>query len=271
MNIIAEIGWNHLGNMDLAFKMIESAAKSGANTVKFQLWDPSLLKPGEWDKDGRKEIYQKAKLTDEQINSLLKYSKSIGINFLISVFGTEGAYRLKKFGFDAVKIPSHEIANSNLIDYCSKNFSYIFLSTGASKSEEVILANEILKKNKNRYNLMHCVSSYPCGVEQINLPRIQWLKNLHPEVGLSDHTKSEIVPSVSIGLGVSVIEKHFTTDNDLEGRDNKFAFNPIQFSSMVDNINETLLSLQAMGLDFQKSEEDIVKNYRGRWEPKNYI
>ena len=69
---------------------------------------------------------------------------------------------------------------------------------------------------------MHCVSSYPCPSEKINLPRMNWLKKLHYQVGLSDHTDSIIVPSISVALGAAVIEKHFTTDNSLPGRDNKF-------------------------------------------------
>ena len=118
---------------------------------------------------------------------------------------------------------------------------------------------------------MHCVSSYPCPSEKINLPRMNWLKKLHYQVGLSDHTDSIIVPSISVALGAAVIEKHFTTDNSLPGRDNKFALNPEKFKSMVQNIREAEKTLIGKGNKFQSSEKDIIKSYRGRWEPNDYV
>ena len=271
MNIIAEIGWNHLGDMHLAEKMIESAKKAGATVAKFQLWDPAIMKRGDWDQDGRFEIYKKAKLNDERILLLSNICKKNNIEILFSAFGTVGAKRLLDLGFTSIKIPSHEIANKKLIKFCAENFSKILISSGASNLNEVIEANNILKNNKEiNYNLMHCVSSYPCEVSQINLPRLNTLKKFHNNIGLSDHTSSVIVPSLTVSYGVSVIEKHFTIDNNLEGRDNKFALNTNQFELMVKNILIAKEANISHGDNFQIIEKDIINNYRGRWEPKDY-
>ena len=127
-----------------------------------------------------------------------------------------------------------------------------------------------MKEGTANYVLMHCVSSYPCEEMNINLPRLEWLKSLHKNIGLSDHTKSTLTPSIAQTIGASVIEKHFTIDNSLPGRDNKFALNPKQFLEMTENISRTKLMLKSMGNDAQDSEKDIIDNYRGRWGKDDY-
>ena len=270
VKIIAEIGWNHMGDLSLAEEMICAAKKSGADVVKFQYWNPDYLKPGSWDSDGRREIYNKAALTEEKINSLQKLSTKYECEFLMSVFGTNGAKFMKDLGLKVIKIPSHETTNTKLIEYCSENFEYIYFSAGASTKNEVLQANEILKSGSTSFNIMHCVSSYPCESNRANIERINWLKEVHDSVGYSDHTGSTIIPAVAVGMGASVIEKHFTTDKNLPGRDNKFALDANEFELMTKNIRETELSLVDHGIDYQDIEEDTVLNYRGRWEPHDY-
>lgn len=271
MKIIAEIGWNHMGDIALAEEMIAKASLSGSNIVKFQYWDPKFLKAGDWDSDGRREIYNKAVLSKEKILKLMEISTQNNQEFLISVFGTKGASFMKELGIKSIKIPSHETTNIKLIQYCADNFEYIYFSAGASTEEEVLAAVNILKAGKSDFCLMHCVSSYPCLDEKTNLPRLNWLRNLHPVIGLSDHSSSTLIPAVSVGLGVSVIEKHFTSNHNLPGRDNKFALEPTEFKEMSNNINIALKSMIDHGIDYQDIESDTVNNYRGRWEPHDYV
>lgn len=270
INIIAEIGWNHMGDIVLAEEMISAAKDSGADTVKFQYWNPKFLKPGVWDSDGRREIYNKAALTEEKILQLQNISEKYDCKFLMSVFGTKGAKYMQDLGVNDIKIPSHETTNMPLIEYCSDNFKHIFFSAGASTEQEIIDANKILKSGNATYNLMHCVSSYPCNPETANIGRINWLKELHDNVGYSDHTGSIIIPASAVVLGASVIEKHFTTDKSLPGRDNKFALDPNEFKLMSSNIREVELAMNDLGIDYQDIESDTVNNYRGRWEPHDY-
>ena len=122
------------------------------------------------------------------------------------------------------------------------NFEEIFFSAGASTENEIKKAVQVLEKGKSEYILMHCVSAYPCDDDRINLNRINWLKGLNKRVGFSDHSQSTVVPALAIPLGIEVIEKHFTTDHNLPGRDNKFALEPDQFFEMVTNIRKSFIS-----------------------------
>ncbi len=270
VEIIAEIGWNHMGENDLASEMISSAKKCGADIVKFQYWNPEFLKPGQWDHDGRREIYNKAALTESKVKELKNISENEGCIFLISVFGTIGAKVIADMGIKNIKIPSHETTNIPLIKFCSNNFDKIYFSAGASTEKEVITANEILKNAEAEYTLMHCVSSYPCSDQNANIGRINWLKTLNDAVGYSDHTGSTVIPALTVAQGVTSIEKHFTTDKDLPGRDNKFALDPDEFKDMCTNIRAAENAIINHGIDFQEIERDTVENYRGRWEPQDY-
>ncbi len=265
INIIAEIGWNFMGDIELAKKMIVEAKKSGANIAKFQFWSPKKLKPGPWDNDGRREIYNKAALDFEKINLLNNFCKDNDIGSLYSVFTLSDAKEILKIDNRWIKIPSHEVANLDLITFCGSNFETIFLSTGACAKYELEKSIEILKSVKANFIIMHCVSSYPCEDKNLNLPRMEWLKNFGFPIGLSDHTSSVVSGCAAVAMGAIAIEKHFTTDNDLPGRDNKFALTPEKFKSMTDNINSISNMLISHGLNSQASEQDIIDNYRGRW------
>jgi len=270
MEIIAEIGWNHMGNLELAESMIQAAKKAGATCAKFQYWDPTHLKPGPWDDDGRREIYEKAVLNDAKIYKLMEYCDNEEIDFLISVFGTIGAKKMRSLGLTKIKIPSHETTNLALLEYCSQEYDYIYFSCGASLESECIDAVEVLKQGNAKFTLMHCISSYPCPIEKGNLGRLHWLKSLHPNVGFSDHTQSTSLAALAVACGASSIEKHFTIDKSLPGRDNQFALDEAEFTLMSQTINEARLALIDHGRDYLDIESDTVKNYRGRWEPNDY-
>ena len=126
IKIIAEIGWNHCGDLELAKKMAKAAQESGATYAKYQTWSVSRLKPGSWDKDGRREIYEKAELSEQDHTELINYCNKIGITFLSSVFSISDAELLVKLGCKEVKIPSFESRNHELIKYCNSKFE-VFL------------------------------------------------------------------------------------------------------------------------------------------------
>ena len=264
---IAEIGWNFMGDIQLAEKMIEAAASAGATHVKFQYWRESNLKNGKWDEDGRREIYKSAQLDDSRIDHLNRLASNYNVGAFYSAFSQSGLKQLHKVGQRVIKIPSHEIYNLDLIKTGLELFDKVILSTGACSEKELIAVSELCKKYKCHLVVMHCVSSYPCSEEVMNLPRINSLKALFPgaEMGLSDHTSSKIIPAISAAFGVSVVEKHFTTDHSLPGRDNQFALLPQEFSEMSINFKQSHEACIYRGMDAQESEEDIMKNYRGRW------
>jgi N,N'-diacetyllegionaminate synthase len=267
MKVIAEIGWNFMGDMNLAKKMIEKAQQSGADIVKFQYWDPKYLSTGDWDNDGRREIYNKAALDKHKIEFLRSECLKSNVGCLFSVFNLSGARLMKSIGEHSIKIPSHEVANYKLVQYAITNFNKIYISTGACTESELKKVVEIIKTDgcENNVCLMHCVSSYPVNETDANLKRILYLSQFGMEVGYSDHTQSVVVPALSVAYGSTVIEKHFTSDKNLPGRDNKFALNAEEFSSMVNNIRTAVSAAIDKGVDYQNIEKDTVNNYRGRW------
>lgn len=267
VKVIAEIGWNFMGDMRLAEEMIVAAKQAGADIVKFQYWNPARLKAGPWDKDGRKEIYQRAQLNDDKIKTLVNLSDKVEIEFLISAFNVVDAIYIANLNINSIKIPSHEVANFDLHEFAAKNFTKIFVSLGAATEYEVLKAIDIYKRNaSSKYWVgMHCVSSYPCPTEQANIDRINFIKENCPVAGYSDHTIDIISPVVAVSLGAHVVEKHFTINKGLPGRDNKFALDPFEFEQMVKNIRLAEASLIPHGNGPMSIESDTMMNYRGRW------
>jgi len=262
--IIAEIGWNHMGDMGLAKQMIYEAKDSGADIVKTQTFDVKRLKEGPWDADGRREIYEKAQLNLNQHVELRDYSNDIGIQFISSVFSIDDAKLLQNVETDMVKIPSMESRNIDLINYCVENFDKIIISTGTSTLSEI--KNSIRGIPKSRLTLLHCVSSYPCNFDLVNLPRILDLNDLSLSVGFSDHTQGIEASVISLSYNVKFIEKHFTIDNNLPGRDNKFAILPDELKRLKEYIDIHAKVNLDYGPDYQKCEQEVREVYSGRWD-----
>ena len=264
--VIAEIGWNFMGDMEIAEKMIIAAKASGADVAKFQYWDPNKLKPGPWDYDGRIEIYKAAALNEEKIRLLMGLCNKNHIEFLISAFNASDAKFISSLGIKKLKIPSHEVANAPLHNFAANNFEEIYVSLGAGTSSEVKQACDIYNSVEGLFWVgMHCVSSYPCGPEHANLPRLSYLGGFCENLGYSDHTSDVIIPSLSIAFGSRIVEKHFTIDKKLPGRDNKFALDPAEFSQMVVNIRSAEKSCFYFGPEPRDIEKDTMTSYRGRW------
>lgn len=262
IKLIAEIGWNHMGNMDLAESMISAAATAGADIAKFQTWNVDRLKPGPWDSDGRREIYQQAELSKNDHWTLKKMCDKYNIQFLTSCFSETDLEFIRELTGE-VKIPSIECFNKDLVLKALSLFETLYISTGATKFEEY--------KQWSQYDnvvLLHCVSCYPCGAAKVNLPRLGLIKSLTSRFGYSGHYPGILDALAAASHGATVIEKHFTTDNNLPGRDNKFALLPDQFAEMrksVDLINEMNSD---QGCDFQQEETEARTVYAGRWDVK---
>jgi len=264
VKVIAEIGWNHCGDMELAKEMILAAKESGATYAKFQSWSVSRLKPGAWDEDGRREIYEKAELTKERHIELINYCDEVGIKFMSSVFSIKDAELLVELGVEDVKIPSFESRNHKLIRYCDDNFKRVFMSTGTSTFDEI--KDSVKNIWNSEFYLLHCVSTYPCNPSMANLPRMKLLSELGFPIGYSDHIQGVESAKVAIGWGASVIEKHFTINNELPGRDNKFAVLPHQMKDLTEYIEMIEEMMDSHGSDYQQSETDSRNNYTGRFD-----
>ena len=148
IKLIAEIGWNHMGSLSLAEKMIKAAKNSGADYAKFQTWRVKNLKSGPWDNDGRRQIYEKAELSKEDYTKIYKICKKYKIKFLTSLFNHDDYELINHLRSNTIKIPSPENRNDKLLKFVSKKFNNIYLSTGASKVSEIKKSLNYLKKNK---------------------------------------------------------------------------------------------------------------------------
>tara|TARA_B100001121_G_scaffold281092_1_gene273538 strand:+ start:350 stop:1162 length:813 start_codon:yes stop_codon:yes gene_type:complete len=262
--LIAEIGWNHMGDMQLAEEMIAEASRSGVDYCKFQTWKVKNLKDGPWNTDGRLEIYNKAELSDQNHLTIVDLCKKHNVKFLTSVFNIKDIEFVSKLSNEAIKIPSHEVYNLDLIKKSCEKFKKIFISVGACKWEEF---NNILNLDIDlkKVYFMHCVSSYPLSEDNVNFPKLLKIKDAHNQVGYSGHLKGTEDAIAAISFGAMIVEKHFTIDNDLPGRDNKFALLPKEMK-IISNYRDIFFKMNIdKGLNVQECEMDIYKNYRGRW------
>ena len=257
--LIAELGWNHMGDIPLGKEMISAAKDAGADYVKFQTWKVSRLINGPWDTDGRRQIYEKAELTKEKHQIFKDYCDSVGVKFLTSCFCIEDLPMIREF-CNEVKIPSPEAYNINLLQEAVEKFDHVYLSTGASHIGEYVSWYSC-----TNVTLMHCVSSYPCKIDNINLPKLKFLQSITPRVGYSGHYQGSADAIAAISLGATIIEKHLTIDHNLPGRDNKFALLPEQFKEISDFNNLFQKMNIDQGLEIQECEKDYRRNQKGRW------
>ena len=256
--IIAEIGANHNGDMDLARKMIDSAVDCGAHAVKFQSWDPSsLIAKEEYDRNEKyhdspkkhfgslKEMVERYYLRKEQHFELNKYCKSRDTIFCSTPFSKNEVDLLNECEVPFFKVASMDINNFQLLEYLAQHHKPIILSTGMSTLGEIEAAlNLLYKTGHGEVALLHCISIYPPDNKDIHLHNIPMLQQTFGlPVGFSDHSIGYSIPLAAVALGACVIEKHFTTDKNLPGWDHEISADPNELRIICNesrNINEAL-------------------------------
>lgn len=263
--LIAEIGWNHMGNLSTAKKMIRSAYQNGADLVKTQIFDTKYLNKGPWDNDGRREIYNKAQLNEKKYKILYEYSKNIGTKLFASVVNKQGIDLVKKFQRNIIKIPSAHNRDYELIKYSMENFKEVIVSLGASNLTEVKKLIKISKNLESKLVLLHCVSTYPCKFENINLPKIKILKEIYKNIGFSDHSENIYASVLSLQYNPIYIEKHFTINQNLPGRDNKLSILPSELREIKKFIKISKKTSKYHGVNFFEKEKIIREIYSKRW------
>jgi N,N'-diacetyllegionaminate synthase len=251
--IIAEIGENHVGDMEMAKKMISVAAKAGADIVKFQ----SYLASEVADTDPEKEWFTKVQLSDEAHHELKKYADQCNVEFLSSPFSINRAKLLcEGLGLKKIKIASSEMLNLPLLDYVNNHAGTVFLSTGMATLDEIKKALSHL--NKVDCYIMHCTTQYPTKPEDANLHAITTLKTTFPHyhIGYSDHTIGVQAALAAVALGAEVIEKHFTLDKSLPGTDHILSADPDELKQLVKGVREVE---KMLGSYSKKPTEDEAK------------
>lgn len=245
--IIAEAGVNHNNNLSLAYKMIDLAAKSGADAIKFQ----SFITDNMQLQESKKPRYQnklpwsyyeqlkKSESTFDFQKKLIKYCKKKKILFLSTPYDEESVDFLVNMKIPAFKISASDTTNHLFLKYVAKQKKPIILSTGLSTSEHVDNAVHLLKKlkMKNKLILLQTTSDYPTPYKDVNLRVIsEYIKRYGVPVGLSDHTPDYLASLGAVAMGACVLEKHFTLNKKLSGPDQSSSLEPYEFKNWINKV-----------------------------------
>ncbi|HAT2064662.1 TPA: N,N'-diacetyllegionaminate synthase [Legionella pneumophila] len=253
--IIAEAGVNHNGDLQLAKELVYAAKESGADAVKFQTFKADTLvnktvEKAEYQKNNapesstQYEMLKALELTEEDHYLLSELANSLGIEFMSTGFDEQSIDFLISLGVKRLKIPSGEITNVPYLQHCASKKLPLIISTGMCDLQEVRVAIDTVKPYygnslSDYLVLLHCTSNYPAAYQDVNLKAMQTLADeFQLPVGYSDHTLGILVPTLAVGMGACVIEKHFTMDKSLPGPDHLASMNPEEMKNLVQSIRD---------------------------------
>ena len=257
--IIAEAGVNHNGQDAMAFELVEAAARSGADAVKFQTFSAEKLTR----RGAEKADYQKAATGDgDQFDMLAALEMShdlhralvarcaeLGIEFMSTAFDEESLDFLVELGIRRIKVPSGEITNLPFLTHMASKNLPLSVTTGMASMDEVVSAVDAIAQERARrgfdepmqdvVTVLHCTSNYPTAPSDVNLRAMQSIAiETGLPVGYSDHTLGLAVSTGAVALGATVIEKHFTLDTSLPGPDHGASLDPMQLTELVRQIRD---------------------------------
>ena len=242
IKVISEIGSNHNGSLELAKKMMEVSVECGADAVKFQTFKTGELvstcapmasyqKKNLGKEDSQMSMLKKLELSEENYRELFSYADELGVEIFSTAFDLRSVDFLTTLGMKIWKIPSGEITNLPYLEKIAAlpiEGKQIVLSTGMASLEETKAAVAILEKNGNDLTILHCNTNYPAPDQDLNLLAILKLQELFPthKIGLSDHSEGITAPLIACGMGINMVEKHFTLSKNLPGPDHKMSMEP---------------------------------------------
>lgn len=221
MLIIAEIGQNHNGDMEIAKKLISAVKEGGADIAKFQLYDvDSIFPPSfEWYKEAKK-----TQLTKEQVLELADWCQKVDIEFMASVFDTERVEWCQEIGMKRYKIASRSIYDEELINAIAGTGKDIIASLGMYQGKEFPQIN-----TRGKVDFLYCVAKYPTLPEDLNFLEVDFNKYS----GFSDHTIGIEAALVAMARGAKIIEKHFTLNKKMHGPDHIISMEPQELRQIV--------------------------------------
>ncbi len=246
--IIAEIGINHNGDVEIAKKMIDAAVHAGVDAVKFQKRTPEVCTPPEQQKQMREtpwgyitylEYRHKVEFNLEQYREIDRYCREKGIPWMVSVWDEPSVDFMEQFDTPAYKIPSASLTDLNLLRYARKTGKPLIISTGMSTMEQIRRAVEVA--GRENLIIMHCTSTYPCEPEELNLKMIETLRREFQDVpiGYSGHEVGLVPSTVAVALGACMVERHLTLDRAMWGSDQAASVEPGGFEKLVKYIRVT--------------------------------
>ncbi|MBL0934412.1 MAG: N-acetylneuraminate synthase [Rhizobiaceae bacterium] len=255
--VIAEIGVNHNGSLDLALQLVDAAAAAGAQAAKFQTFKADAITARNtatvaYQKsaggDDQHAMLKKLELSDDDHRTVAAHCQARGIEFMSTAFDAASLDLLCEIGIRRIKVPSGEVTNVPYLEDCARRGLPIILSTGMADLDEVRAAVGIIRAAMPSsfaedpaglppLVVLHCTSAYPTALEDVNLGAMATMAaELSVPVGYSDHTQGILVPPIAVASGALVIEKHITLDRTMAGPDHSASLQPDELKSMVASI-----------------------------------
>ncbi len=268
--IVAEVGINHNGDLELAKKLILAAKTAGVDAVKFQKRTPELCVPLEQRNQMREtpwgyitylEYRYKTEFGEAEYEEINRFCKEVGITWFASVWDEPSVDFLEKYDPICYKVPSASLTDANLLQHLRKTGRPMILSTGMSTMEQITKAVKLV--GEENLVLCHATSTYPCDPSELNLRMVQTLRDSFScPIGYSGHEVGLVTSAVAVGLGACMVERHITLDRALWGSDQSASVEPGGFEKLVKYIRVTE---QAVGDGVKKvydSELSSLKKLR---------
>ena len=284
--VIAEVGPNHNGKLKLAYKLIDSAKKNGADFIKFQTSIPELhisrfAIKAKYQVEKKKKLEsqldmaKRFHLTYENFKKIKKYCVRKNIDFLSTPFDLKSIDFLKTLKMKYLKIPSGEITNLPYLKKVAKLKKKVIISTGMANIKEIENALKILTSNgtrKKNITVMHCNSAYPTPLKDANLKAILTIqKKFNINIGYSDHTEGIEASLAAVALGAKIIEKHFTFNKNLSGPDHKASITPKELKNLTEGIHKISAALGDGIKKVTQSERKNIKYARNSLVAADFI
>jgi len=252
--------------------MIDEAKKAGADAIKFQTFKASdfvsnknekysYISKGKKVTESMLKMFERHEFNEKQWKEIANYCKSKKIIFFSTPQNITDLNLLLKIGIPAIKVGSDDLVNLPLLEEYSKKKLPMIISTGMGKELEIDEAVKTIEKNNKNLAILHCVSSYPTDLDDLNLNKIITLKKKYPKhiIGFSDHSQGIFAAEISVALGAKIFEKHFTLDKNMDGTDHRFSASPAEFKEIVQKIRNVEKALGKPDLKPTKKEEKMRK------------
>jgi len=270
--IIAEIGINHNGSLDIAKKLIDNAIGMGCDVVKFQKRNPDICVPEHqkevmrntpWGDMTYLEYKQRIEFGKEEYDEIDRYCKERGIEWFASAWDLDSQEFLKQYNCKYNKIASAMLTHKKLLETVAQEGKYTFISTGMSTMEQVEKVVKIFRKYDCSFELMHCNSSYPTEDRHANLSCIKTLrKRFDCNVGYSGHEKGIQITLAAAVLGVTSIERHITLDRFMYGSDQFASVNPTDLIKLCKLVRVIESAIGDGKKTLREEENDIMNKLR---------
>jgi N-acetylneuraminate synthase len=274
VHIIAEIGINHNGDLDIAKKLIQIAAAAGCDSVKFQKRNPdvcvpehqkSVMRETPWGKMTYLDYKYKVEFGKEEYDEIDRYCKANNIAWSASPWDLDSLQFLDQYDLPYIKMPSAHLTNDELLAACRDTGKKVILSTGMSTVQEIEHAVNVLRSNGGcDFALLHCNSTYPAPIEELNLNCINTLRDkFNCEVGYSGHEFRLGTSVATVLMGATIVERHITLDRTMWGSDHMASVEPQGLIKLVRGVRELEAALGDGKIGVTEGEKPVRKKLRG--------